>query len=719
MNAIPATARREFDLTDERIADALLQEHDSARMLKGLLANLDSMVYRCRNDDFWTMEFVSEGCMRLTGYRADELLFNNRVSYEEITHPEDRQQVRKVITDALQTRQRFDIEYRVCRADGESVWVWERGAGVFDAEGRLVAVEGIIQDISDRQRAYQALGEAERRYRSLFDNALEGIFRTTPEGSYLDANPALARIYGFDSVAELMVGLRDIRLQLYVNDSRREEFMRIVKARGYISGFESQVRRKNGDVIWISENARAVTDASGAVICYEGTVEDITERKLYEARIEQQANYDTLTGLANRSLFHDRLGQAIRMADMHGTRLAVVFVDLDRFKYINDSLGHQSGDELLQLVAQRLRGCVRDSDTVARLGGDEFVVLLNELSVADNVVFLMERIHAAICGAWSSAHGEFDITCSAGVALYPDDGHDVQTLLRHADSAMYRAKERGRNNFQFFTAELNALMTQRLELESGLRRALERDQFCLYYQPRIDMQSGGIVGAEALLRWNVSEEEIMLPGRFIPVAEETGLIVPIGRWVLRAACEQARRWELMGLPPLVISVNVSLRQLQREDFTCVVRDVLHETGVSPAALEIEVTESSVMHNAQQVIAMLHSIKSLGVQISVDDFGTGYSCLSYLKQFPVNRLKIDRSFVKDLLHDDDGEVIVRTIISLGHNLGMRVVAEGVENIRQIEYLRKHDCDELQGYYFGRPMPAAQFEQLIRRGLSIRD
>jgi EAL domain-containing protein (putative c-di-GMP-specific phosphodiesterase class I) len=222
-----------------------------------------------------------------------------------------------------------------------------------------------------------------------------------------------------------------------------------------------------------------------------------------------------------------------------------------------------------------------------------------------------------------------------------------------------------------------------------------------------------------LLRWNESEEEIMLPGRFIPVAEETGLIVPIGRWVLRAACEQARRWELMGLPPLVISVNVSLRQLQREDFTCVVRDVLHETGVSPAALEIEVTESSVMHNAQQVIAMLHSIKSLGVQISVDDFGTGYSCLSYLKQFPVNRLKIDRSFVKDLLHDDDGEVIVRTIISLGHNLGMRVVAEGVENIRQIEYLRKHDCDELQGYYFGRPMPAAQFEQLIRRGLSIRD
>jgi len=696
----------------------VMSENETTRMLWTLLANLDGMVYRCRDDAYWTMEFVSQGCHRLTGYHANELLFNGKISYEYITDPDDRAHVREVVKAALEQRERFDIEYRIVHADGSTRWVWERGAGVVDASNHLVAVEGIIQDITAHKRAFQDLREAERRYHSLFENAIEGIFRTTPEGRYLDANPALARIYGFADTAELGDSLRDIRAQLYVDPSRREEFMRIVKARGSISGFESQVYRKNRDVIWISENARAVIDDSGQVLYYEGTVEDITERKLYEARIEQQANYDTLTGLANRSLLSDRLEQAILTAASYGTRLAVVFVDLDRFKYINDSLGHHVGDQLLCAMAQRFKSCVRDCDTVARLGGDEFVLLLNGLSDTDNVAILMERMLALISHPWTTSEGEFEVTCSVGVALYPDDGANAQTLLKHADSAMYRAKERGRNNFQFFTSELNALMTERFELESGLRRALERDQFCLYYQPRIDLKTGTIIGAEALIRWRTADNELMLPGRFIPVAEETGLIVPIGAWVLQAACAQNQAWLQAGLPPLLVSVNVSLRQFQRDDLPQTIADVLRQTGLPPGGLEIEVTESSVMHNAERLIDMLCAIKAQGVQISVDDFGTGYSSLSYLRRFPVDRLKIDRSFVQDILLDQDDGTIVRTIIALGHNLGLKVVAEGVESADQVVYLRDNGCDELQGFYYGHPMPAADFEHMVRDNIARR-
>ena len=695
-----------------------LHGYETARMLETLLANLDGMVYRCRDDQHWTMELVSQGCYRLTGYQPDELLMNKSISYETITDSEDRTLVRDTINEALGAQRPFDIEYRIRHADGEIRWVWERGVGVKDSLGNLLGIEGIIQDITDRKQAFQALREAERRYRSLFDNAIEGIFRTTPEGQYLDANPALARIYGYETVADLARSLCDIRAQLYVDPERRTEFMRIIKARGLISGFESQVYRKDGQIIWISENARAVTDEHGVVQHYEGTVEDITERKLYEKRIEQQANYDTLTGLANRSLLNDRLQQSIMTAALYGTRLAVIFVDLDRFKYINDSLGHHVGDQLLCEMSRRLSSCVRDGDTVSRLGGDEFVLLLNGLGEVDAVASLMEKLLDEITLPWITQSGQFDVTSSIGIALYPDDGSDAQTLLKHADSAMYRAKELGRNNFQFFTEELNAMMIERLELETGLRRALERNQFCLYYQPRVDIRTGAITGAEALLRWRVSDHELMQPGKFIPVAEETGLIVPIGEWALREACQQNLAWQQAGLQPLVVAVNVSLRQFQRDDFLQTVCSVLQQTGLAAAALELEVTESSVMHNAERLIDMLSNIRALGVHISVDDFGTGYSSLSYLKRFPVDRLKIDRSFVQDILVDKDSEAIVRTIIALGHNLGLKLVAEGVENAEQVAYLLANGCDELQGFYYGRPMPAHEFELLLRANGSAK-
>jgi diguanylate cyclase (GGDEF)-like protein/PAS domain S-box-containing protein len=684
---------------------------DTRWMFQTLLANLDGMVYRCRDDADWTMEFVSEGCTRLTGYPPEDLLLNGRLSYEELTHPDDRERVREAINAAVAADRRFHVEYRIQHADGRTRWVWEHGGGVRDASDRVVAIEGIVEDITARVEAEQALREAERRYRSLFDNAIEGIFRTTPDGRYLDANPALARIYGFTTPEELVESLRDIKSQLYVEPSRREEFMRIIKARGEIGGFESCVYRKNGETIWISENARAVFDDEGRVLHYEGTVEDITERRQNQARIEQQANYDSLTGLANRSLLNDRLQQAIYSAASYGARLAVVFVDLDRFKYINDTLGHDVGDRLLQVMAERFTSAVAASDTVARLGGDEFVLLLHGQSGPDTVTTVLERLLPTISAPLRYGQSDLEVTCSIGVALYPDDGSDPATLLKHADSAMYRAKEQGRNNYQFFTEELNRAIKERFDLENQLRRALERGQFELYYQPRVDMATRKIIGAEALIRWHVPGRGMVSPAVFVPVAEEIGLIGPISEWVLQTACAQNKRWHDAGLP-CVVSVNISPQQFRGDGLVPLIAGALSDTGMDSRCLEIEITESTVMHAGERMVEMLQAIKNLGVHIAVDDFGTGYSSLSYLKRFPVDRLKVDRSFVQHIASADDA-VIVRAIIALGHNLGLKVLAEGVETDEQLEFLRMNGCDELQGYYFSRPVSAWQMTKLLTK------
>jgi len=688
---------------------------DVARMLKTLLASVDGMVYRRRLDPDWTMEFVSSGCLRVTGLHPGDLLFNNRIAYGDVVIAEDRLWVREAITCAVSEFRSFDLEYRILHADGTTRWVWERGTGVADEHGRPVAIEGLVQDVTKRKNAEHALREAERRYHGLFDNAIEGIFRTTVEGHFVDANPALAHIYGYDSPEELMASLRDIGNELYVEKQRREEFIGIMRARGSVTGFESRIYRKNGDIIWISENARAVADEDGTPLGYEGTVEDITERRQYQVRIEHQANYDTLTGLANRSLLQDRLQQALLTAAASGQRLAVAFVDLDRFKFINDSLGHHVGDELLKAVAARLKSCVRDCDTVARLGGDEFVLLINGHTGPEHVRQMMEKMLAAVAQPWVIQQGEFLVSCSIGVALHPDDGEEALTLLKHADSAMYRAKDHGRNNFQFFTRELNALLIEQLELETYLRRALERNQFVLRYQPRVHLATGQIVGAEALLRWRIPQKGTVAPMRFVGLAEETGLIVPIGKWVLQTACAQNKAWQDAGLPPIVVSVNVSPRQFRHENLVQAVADVLRSTGLEPRFLELELTESMVMHDAPKLVAMLDELKELGVKIAVDDFGTGYSSLSYLKRFPVDRLKVDRSFVENMTTEADDATIVRTIIALGHNLGLKVVAEGVETAQQARALRAYQCDEAQGFLFARAVSARVLPRLITRSI----
>jgi len=397
--------------------------------------------------------------------------------------------------------------------------------------------------------------------------------------------------------------------------------------------------------------------------------------------------------------------------------IAVVFMDLDHFKFVNDSLGHSVGDKLLKSMGERLRSVLREGDTVGRVGGDEFVLILNDQSNEEVIFRAMQRISAKVAEPLTIDGKELYVTASAGISLYPQDGRDVDTLLKNADAAMYRAKEHGRSNFQFYTSEMNERVNDRLALEHALRRALERQEFTLHYQQKVDLRSGEIIGAEALVRWLHPEWALVRPARFIPIAEETGLIVQLGEWVIHEACRQARAWQLAGLKPGVVSVNLSARQFRAEGLVRTVSRILQETGLEPAGLEMELTESMVMHNVESAIATLQGLKSLGVGLSVDDFGTGYSSLSYLKNLPIDTLKIDRSFVRDIgtgAEAEDG-VLAAAIISLAHALDLQVIAEGVETDAQLHFLKRHGCDQVQGFLYGEPVPAEQYAELLERML----
>ncbi len=686
---------------------------DQERLLETLLGQLEGMVYRCREDAQWTMEFVSDGCRALTGYRPEDLLLNSRVSYEDITYVDDRARVRAEIQAALRDRRRFELEYRISRADGTVRWVWERGAGIFREDGTLDAIQGFIEDITSWRENEQALRDAEERYRNIVENAVEGIFQTTPQGRYLSINPALARIYGYDKPEEMIGAYLDIGRQLYVDPARRLEFMRLIHLNGVVSNFESEVYRKNGEIIWISENAREVRDGSGNLLYFEGTVEDITERKTYETRLTHQATHDTLTGLPNRALFRDRLQQAVRYAERERAKVSIVFIDLDNFKYINDSLGHEAGDALIRIMAQRLKSCVRDSDTVARLGGDEFVLLLQGAPFDDERVSIaMSRILSEVRKPVDVRGRELTVTCSIGISVCPEDGNDVDALLKHADAAMYQAKQAGRDNFQFFTSSINQRVLDRMDLEHRLRGALERSEFLLHYQPKLDLRSGMVVGTEALIRWRAPQQGLVSPSRFIPLAEETGLIEPIGEWVLETACRQAQLWRERGFRPLTVAVNVSPRQFRDAGLPQLVENILKKTGVTPSMIELEITETCLAHDSEKFIATLKTLKGLGVQIAIDDFGVGYSSMAYLKSFPVDRLKVDQTFAKNLATSEKDRSIYKAIVSLGHNLGLRVVAEGVETSEQYYLLRDIGCDEVQGFFFSMPVPADDFERLIQ-------
>lgn len=437
------------------------------------------------------------------------------------------------------------------------------------------------------------------------------------------------------------------------------------------------------------------------------------QRLRAEERVEHQAHYDLLTDLPNRVMFNDRLTLALAHANRHRRMLAILFVDLDRFKTIVDTLGHAIGDHVLRGVAERLSSSLEEGDTLARLGGDEFVILLPQIHRADKAVKLAQKVLEALKPAFHFSGHELHITTSIGIALYPYDGEDADTLLKNADTALYRAKEQGRNNYQLYTPAMNARAFERLALENSLRKALERKEFLLHYQAQQDLKTGEITGMEALLRWQHPDLGLVYPAEFISLAEETGLIVPLGEWVLRTAAAQNKAWQKAGLPPMVVAVNLSARQFQHHDLVETVARVLKETGLDARWLELEITESIAMQNADYTIIILRDLKEMGLQISMDDFGTGYSSLSYLKKFPIDTLKIDQSFVRDLSTDPNDAAIANAIIVLAHSLKLKVVAEGVETPEQKAFLKEHDCDKTQGYLFSNPISAALFEALIRQ------
>jgi diguanylate cyclase (GGDEF)-like protein/PAS domain S-box-containing protein len=924
---------------------------ESYRTLATLMANLPGLVYRCRNDRDWTMEFISEGCLPLTGYAPDAFVKHRTISYGELIHPDDREPVWNEVQVALRENRPFHLVYRLNTAGGELKWVWEQGRGVFNSRGELLALEGFITDITERKRTEEALRESESWLRAIVQTALDVIIVLSPDHRILEFNPEAERVYGrrreevlgrdyfelflppdhwpavdadlrtvlagtpmrsfentvgaadgsrhrmiwnlsrLDDGAGVAVGIvavghdvtehrrtervsRELaeRLQTVVtslplvlftldrdgvftlsegkglaalglragevvgrsvfevyrdfprilHDIRRaldgESFSAVAEVAGHsfevwyspltdargaprgaigvaaditerkkaeaqmqklsraleqiadtvmitdrhgvieyvnptfaqVTGYEpveavgrrpnllksgrqgpgyyenlwktilagevfSDVfinRRKDGSLYYEEKTITPLTDADGRITHFVATGKDITERMQVQERLAYMAQHDPLTELPNRALLLDRLKQSLAGARWRDRRTAVLFVDLDRFKTINDTLGHEAGDRLLQQLAARFQANVREGDTVARFGGDEFVILLDDVASADDVAGVAQKVLQALAAPFEVDHHALYVTASIGVSLFPGDGEDASTLLKNADTAMYRAKELGKNTYQFYSAEMSARAFERLTLESSLRHALEREEFRLHYQPQVDVETGTVVGVEALLRWQHPEFGLIAPADFVPLLEETGLIVPVGKWVLRTACVQLQAWRAQGWPELRLAVNLSPRQFQAQDLAASVREALASTGSDPATLELEITEGLLLRHAPATVETLEVLSALGVRMAVDDFGTGYSSLSYLQQLPIDTLKIDRAFVRDIPHDPDDSAITTAIIALAQSLKLETIAEGVENAAQRDFLRARGCRLMQGYLFSRPLPPEDLTRLLQ-------
>jgi len=583
-----------------------------------------------------------------------------------------------------------------------------------------VVVSRTLQEAQVKQRlqqAEQALSQSELRLSRAQRIARIGSWEWSLQTNELYFSPELFSILGYTKAATPQVSPEWLYQQINPADIPVvRKALGITIESGRCLDLTFRIATCTGEEIVVASQAELELDENGRPELLVGTLLDVTDRTRAEQEIHHLANYDTLTGLPNRNLLHDRLQQAIvQSARMQGS-VGVLFLDLDRFKGVNESLGHKAGDQLLRTVAERLRVCVRESDTLARVGGDEFVVILSLVADEDGVSSAASKILAIISEPFVIEGQELYLTTSIGVAVYPTDGSDVPTLLKHADLAMYQAKDMDRNNFQFFSSDLNVKVMERMVLESSLRRALERDEFELFYQAQVDVVERTIIGFEALLRWHHPELGMISPEKFIPLAEETGLILSIGEWVIRTACRQAKAWQNAGLPPVRMAVNLSGKQF-RIKLDQVVASILLETGLGASWLELELTESILMRNAAENQQLLQSLSGMGCSLSIDDFGTGYSSLAYLKNFPLGRLKIDRSFVRDIITNPDDRAIAKIIIDMAHTLKMEVTAEGVEDQDQLELLKSYGCREIQGFLFSKPVPAVAAEEFLRKGIAF--
>ncbi|MGE4318435.1 MAG: EAL domain-containing protein [Deferribacterales bacterium] len=623
------------------------------------------------------------------------------------------------------------------------------GHPVFDEKGNVVQMIEYTLDITDRKKAQSELEKyknhlellVEKRTNELYntniqlvkeiedkiekerqlilaasvlENTVEGITITDQNGVIQKVNPAFTSITGYTAAEAIGKTPRILKSDKH-DDAFYEKMWSKLLTKGGWSG-EIWNRRKNGDAYpeWLSINS--IKDSYGKITHFVAIFHDISEVKQGEEKLKYQAHHDTLTGLPNRQLFNDRLEMALAFAKRHRQKVAVLFIDLDNFKNVNDTMGHYTGDILLQRVAEILKECVRLEDTVARLGGDEFMIILQDIESENNAVETARRILSEFAHPINIHENDFFINASIGITIYPDDGDDVLTIVKNADLAMYRVKETGKNSYQLFTKTMNDKVQNRVNMERELRKSINDNEFEVYYQPKVSLLTGKITGSEALIRWNKNGTMIS-PMEFIPVAEDTGHIISIGKWVLRKACEDTVRLHRGGFPHLTVAVNLSARQFRDETLIDSVCDILKETGLPPHNLELEITENTVMEDIQTTIIYLAKLVEKGVRISIDDFGTGYSSLSYLKKFPISILKIDRSFIKDIPDDTDDIVISESIISLAKSLNLMVVAEGTETEEQIDFCRDKGCDEVQGYYFSKPVRIEEYADMLANGKTL--
>jgi len=590
------------------------------------------------------------------------------------------------------------------RADGQKIPVELRLVLMWDENGRFEGILGVGRDISQQRRAEKDL----RMAATVFEHSTAAILVTDPAGYIVQVNKAFSRVSGYSAgqVLDQLPGMLTADRQ---QAAHLQYILGQLNQRGSWEG-EVWLKRKGGENFPAWVGITAVHDEEGDLVSYVCFFSDISERKASEQRIHRLAYYDALTHLPNRTLFQDRLHSALQHADRHDEWVVLMFLDLDRFKPINDSLGHAAGDRMLKDVAVRLSACVDGDDTVARMGGDEFTLLLQPRATREGAlnraIHVAEQILSSLARPFVLEGREFFVTASIGIALAPQDGSELSQLMKNADTAMYHAKEHGKNNFQFYQADMNASALERLELESDLRHAQEQSQFVLHYQPQFSGDGNRLTGVEALLRWSHPTRGLVPPDEFIPVLEELGLVVQVGEWVLEEACRQLKAWHEEKIRIPKISVNLSARQFAEGDLSARIAAILDRTGLAPACLELELTESILMRDVASAMQTLGNLKRLGLCIAVDDFGTGYSSLNYLKQFPIDVLKIDRSFVDGLPDGEQDAQIARAIIAMAHSLNMMVIAEGVESQAQLDFLREHDCDEVQGFLLGRPMPARQ-------------
>ena len=695
---IVGTASLGVDITERKRAEEALSESEQRFRTLAETTSAAILIYQGAR-----FIYVNPAGLAISGYEKQDV---EKITIWDVVHPDDAPIIREYFEKRMRGEQSPSrYEFRIRHKNGESRWV--------DASSTVIQIGGqptglmTAFDVTERKVAEEALKLQTSYFQQLFENSPEGIVVLDNADCIVNANRAFSKLFGY--TLDEMVG-RAINDLIVPADMAEEASQLSNKVlRQEVITKEAMRKRKDGTLVPVSIIGYPVIAGERQRGVY-GIYRDVTERKRSENRLEYLAHHDTMTGLPNRLFFYERLRQSL-VAARARNMLAVLFIDLDRFKEVNDTLGHDIGDIILQTVSKRLMQCAHETDVVARMGSDEFTFLIPHIETPRDVDRIVARINASFSHPLTVATHEFHISTSIGISLYPADGEDVDTLMKHADIAMYRAKAQGGNTHEFFTPEMSTTATEKMNLKNRLRKALEMGEFRIYFQPKVDSMTERILGVEALVRWQHPDLGLVPPGKFIEVAEESGLILPIGEWMLEAACAQGQAWRLAGFAPMHVAVNLSARQFQQKNLVDVVSRVLKDTGFEPKCLELEITESTAMFDLENTAYMLRRFSDLGIRIAIDDFGKGYSSLAYLKKFPIHSIKIDASFVQDVVTDQDDAAIVKAIITMGHSLKLQVVAEGVETAEQVVFLRAAECDAIQGYYFSRPSTAEDFKKLL--------